>query len=31
MEKLDETEMPVLMKMLDGLTEFFTGYSGQKE
>lgn len=31
MDKLNETEMPVLMKMLDGLTEFFTGYSRQQE
>lgn len=31
MDKLDEAEMPVLMKMLDGLTEFFTGYNSQKE
>ncbi|GFH96673.1 transcriptional regulator ZitR [Lachnospiraceae bacterium] len=30
MDKLNETEMPVLMKMLDGLTEFFTGYSRQQ-
>ena len=30
MDKLDEAEMPVLMKMLDGLTEFFTGYNSQK-
>ncbi len=27
LEKLDETELPVLMKMLDALTEFFKGYS----
>ena len=26
-DKLDETEMPVLLKTLDALTEFFTGYS----
>lgn len=30
-DKLDEKEMPVLLKMLDALSEFFTGYSGQKE
>lgn len=29
--RLDENEMPVLMKMLDGLTEFFSGYNKQKE
>lgn len=27
MDKLDETEMPVLLKTLDALSEFFTGYS----
>lgn len=27
LEKLDETELPVLMKMLDGVTEFFKGYN----
>ncbi len=31
LEKLDETELPVLMKMLDALTEFFKGYSEAKE
>lgn len=31
MDKLDEKEMPVLLKMLEALSEFFTGYSGQKE
>ncbi len=27
LEKLDEKELPVLIKTLDALTEFFTGYS----
>ena len=31
MDKLDEKEMPVLLKTLDALSEFFTGYSRQKE
>lgn len=31
LEKLDETELPVLMKMLDALTEFFKGYGEAKE
>ena len=31
LEKLDETELPVLMKMLDALTEFFKGYSEAKD
>ena len=26
-DKLDKEELPVLMKTLDALTEFFTGYS----
>ncbi|WP_286152267.1 MarR family winged helix-turn-helix transcriptional regulator [Sporofaciens musculi] len=30
-DKLDETEMPVLLKTLDALTEFFAGYSKKKE
>ncbi len=29
--RLNEKEMPVLMKMLDGLTEFFSNYNKQKE
>lgn len=29
MDKLDETEMPVLLKTLDALSEFFTGYRKQ--
>lgn len=29
--RLNEKEMPVLMKMLDGLTEFFSSYNKQKE
>lgn len=31
MDKLDEKEMPVLLKTLDALSEFFNGYSRQKE
>ena len=31
MDKLDEKEMPVLLKTLDALSEVFTGYSRQKE
>lgn len=31
MDKLDEKEMPVLLKTLDALSEFFTGYSRQRE
>lgn len=31
MEKIDESELPVLMKMLDGVTEFFKGYNKQGE
>lgn len=31
MDKLDEKEMPVLLKTLDALSEFFTGYRRQKE
>lgn len=31
MDKLDEKELPVLVKTLDVLTEFFTGYSKAKE
>lgn len=30
LDKLDEDELPVLLKTLDALEEFFTGYS-QKE
>ena len=30
-DKLDETEMPVLLKTLDALSEFFAGYSKKKE
>ncbi len=30
-DKLDETEMPVLLKTLDALSEFFAGYSKNKE
>ncbi|MCI9423145.1 winged helix DNA-binding protein [Lachnospiraceae bacterium WCA-9-b2] len=30
-DKLDETEMPVLLKTLDALAEFFAGYSKKKE
>ena len=29
LEKLDKEELPVLVKTLDALTEFFTGYSKQ--
>lgn len=29
LEKLDEDEIPVLIKMLDGVTEFFRGYSAK--
>lgn len=29
--KIDDKELPVLMKMLDAVTEFFEGYSKQKE
>lgn len=31
MSRINETEMPVLMKMLDGLTQFFSSYNKQKE
>ena len=31
MDKLSEDEIPVLLKMLDGLSEFFRGYSEKKE
>ena len=31
LDKLDEKELPVLVKTLDVLTEFFTGYSKVKE
>lgn len=31
LDKLDEKELPVLVKTLDALTEFFTGYSKVKE
>lgn len=31
LDKLTEDEIPVLMKTLDGLTEFFHGYSKQGE
>lgn len=31
LDKLDKEEIPVLMKTLDALTEFFTGYSKKKE
>ena len=31
LDKLDEKELPVLVKILDALTEFFTGYSKVKE
>ena len=27
LDKLDEAEIPVLVKTLDALSEFFTGYS----
>ena len=30
-DKLDEAEMPVLLKTLDALSEFFDGYRRQKE
>ncbi len=30
-DKLDDTEMPVLLKTLDALSEFFAGYSKKKE
>lgn len=30
-ERLDETELPVLVKMLDALTDFFYGYRAAKE
>ena len=30
-DKLDETEMPVLLKTLDALAELFAGYSKKKE
>lgn len=29
LDKLDETEIPVLVKTLDALTEFFTGYKSR--
>ena len=31
LDKLDDTELPVLVKTLDALSEFFTGYSANKE
>lgn len=31
LDKLSEDEIPVLMKTLDGLTEFFRGYSGRQQ
>ena len=31
LDKLDDTELPVLVKTLDALSEFFTGYSENKE
>ena len=31
MDKLDEKELPVLMKTLDALSDFFAGYSEKKE
>ncbi len=31
LDKLDTAEIPVLVKMLDALSEFFTGYSEKKE
>ena len=31
MEKLSEEELPVLIKTLDALSEFFTGYSEESE
>lgn len=30
LDKLDETEIPVLVKTLDALSEFFTGYSATR-
>ena len=30
LDKLDDTELPVLVKTLDALSEFFTGYSENK-
>lgn len=30
LEKLDKADMPVLMKVLDALNEFFRGYGKQK-
>lgn len=30
LEKLDEEDLPVVMKVLDGLNEFFKGYGKQK-
>ena len=30
-DKLDDAEMPVLLKTLDALSEFFNGYRKQKE
>lgn len=31
LNKLDETEIPVLVKTLDALSEFFTGYSAKSD
>lgn len=31
LDKLDEKELPVLMKTLDALSDFFAGYSEKKE
>lgn len=31
LDKLDETEIPVLVKTLDALSEFFTGYSAASD
>lgn len=31
LDKLDETEIPVLVKTLDALSEFFTGYSATSD
>lgn len=31
LERLDEDEIPVLMKMLEGISEFFRGYPGDRE
>lgn len=31
LEKIEEDELPVLMKMLDAVTEFFKGYNKDKE